>query len=526
MLFKSSLIACVMLSLSLCVHAQTDSTTKVHVQKPGKPPVNSTKLDLVYLAHQSTSVDSRGMVSSRTVILPYLRVNDKRDIRIYGKGNMLRPYYVKAPLALAQVDIMQHEAKVGKRWFFGGFGVGALLIFSGLPAAVREPKANMPAFYTHLGLGLGAMTMGVIEGMKHNRRWDNALHKSFDIYNDRYYMPPPKDTTPVTAADSTAKKTGKKKQKEEKHQSYSIERNEPENSGLWGFIIDPIVVNQSTYNTNLAGGAGFFYSYKSAFRINASYTMAYVDDALGDDRDYLHLVPGTSQNAAPSDYKPASSLELQTKFNLVSWTKSDGIYPIHLEDVDGAEAHLGKHGDVKANVLHALSGRLGYEMRNQVMDWDIDYVSSTNTNATFSGSPAMLKSGIASVGIGWSIFRDIKVNMGDLHRGRTSLMKQTDVYVDFLYGASMKWQDLMYTEVLPDGTISAPKRADISQTPLTKTGIRVGFENLFMFSNHVGQRIRLEIGLQPGPTTYDKRNNEFIKFSYGILIGGRAGGNN
>src|SRR6202000_532080 len=81
-------------------------------------------------------------------------------------------------------------------------------------------------------------------------------------------------------------------------------------------------------------------------------------------------------------------------------------------------------------------------------------------------SGAMLQSGIVTAGVGYSTFRDIKIELlDDTYTGRREERSQTDFYLDVLYAQSQKLGDMIYYMSLPDNYDHMPQRLDVTKTP-------------------------------------------------------------
>lgn len=111
-----------------------------------------------------------------------------------------------------------------------------------------------------------------------------------------------------------------KKPADDKTVYYTLERNDPANSGLFGVGLLPAIVDVNELNINVAGGLEAFYTYQSKFRASASYRISYLDNPKGSGQDGIPY--GTVESRGiPMDYKKASQINLQASYSFMSWEK-------------------------------------------------------------------------------------------------------------------------------------------------------------------------------------------------------------
>jgi hypothetical protein len=312
---------------------------------------------------------------------------------------------------------------------------------------------------------------------------------------------------------------------------YKLIRNEPTHSGLFGLTVTPVAADIDFLNLNIRGGVGAFYTYESKFGIEVSYQQAYFDDLLGH-RDKPPF--GTDSYGIPVDYKKASTWNVQTKFSVASWEKQ-GYYHLNLRPASFLGPGKGEPlGRAEATVLKALTVRLGGQLDNRTVESSnsgIAFVNSTSNSQTatnLSTSGAMLKSGIIAAGIGYSTFKDIKIDLlDDKWEGRREQKIQSDLYFDLLYAQSLKLDDMLYYYVAPNGNDQpsggpGSQRLDLTQTPLKKVGWRFGYQDVQMTKPHFGVKTFCEIGSRPGPQTFDSQERFYIQFGFALIFGGRS----
>ena len=133
---------------------------------------------------------------------------------------------------------------------------------------------------------------------------------------------------------------------------------------------------------------------------------------------------------------------------------------------------------------------------------------------------------MAVIGIGYTTFRDVKISVAnDAHfSGRREERAQVDLFVDLLYAHKLSLQDMLYYHSLDNATDEGrhlAQRLNLSATPLTKTGFRVGYQVMSMYRPNFGTKILLEAGVRPGIKTEAKDTNLYGQFTIGFIFGGR-----
>ncbi len=117
-----------------CVHAhaQSDST---HKKKPltarQKLIPNRVKLELVYRSALVTETSSNGYTRSYNVFQPFVRVNDAKPVEIGRHADFLRSFFSRCSEADEQIDLMNQQMRRAKLDFWGGFGLGSTIAFTG-----------------------------------------------------------------------------------------------------------------------------------------------------------------------------------------------------------------------------------------------------------------------------------------------------------------------------------------------------------------------------------------------------------
>lgn len=313
---------------------------------------------------------------------------------------------------------------------------------------------------------------------------------------------------------------------------YKLERNEPANSGLFGVSVNPAYVDLNSPNLNIGGGLELFYTFKSHLRITGGYHIAYFDNIGGDaEKD----APYGSWNSygTPVKSRKSSCLDVLVSPTIFSWEKEKN-YHITLGSA-GYRTIAVTH--VRGNVMKALTARLGYQVDNRIVQPKDGNAFKTTTPAYvyyYQGNPlplmpdnmasssTMIKSDIAVIGIAYSSFRDIRISLDNAkYTGRREEKAQTDLFVDFLYAHKLNLQDMIYYHSLPEGGKQLPQRLDLSATPLTKTGFRIGFQTISMYHPNFGSKFAFEFGSRPGIKTADKNSNLYGQITFGFIFGGR-----
>ena len=316
---------------------------------------------------------------------------------------------------------------------------------------------------------------------------------------------------------------------------YELVRNEPGNSGLTGIVVNPLILDANKLNLNLAGGVELFYTFKSKWNLCASYRISYFDNPKGEGQKGEPY--GTVDSyGTPLSYKKASAFQILGKANLIEWEK-DTRYHITLGSAGYRRVAVTR---VEGKVLHALTGRVGYMVDNRIIENEDGIAFKTNTPVynyhyknqvypldptNLSTSSTMLGSNTIIVGIGYSTYRDIKIDLDDeKYRGRREEKAQTDLFLDLLYAHKLELKDMVYYHALYPFTQEyehLPQRLDMKATTLSKIGARLGYQVLNMYRPHFGTKFVIETGMRPGPKAETATDNIYFQISIGILFGGR-----
>jgi len=318
--------------------------------------------------------------------------------------------------------------------------------------------------------------------------------------------------------------------------SYELERNNPSNMGLFGVIVTPVYLGGNRTSASLGGGAEAFYSYKSYFRITAGARIAYVDNFSGVSRKQEPFENWNSYGI-PVSSKKSSRLDVMTMTNILSWEKEKN-YHIVLGSAGYRTVAVTR---VRGKVMKALTGRLGYQFDNCSVADDagvfatktppyIYYYQGTGTPQTPSNlqeSSTMMQSGIVVIGLGLSAFRDIKISLDNSkYTGRREERSQSDFFIDFLYAHKLSLQDMIYYHSMYNSNNTGepdhlPQRLDMSATPLSKTGFRIGWQQLAMYGQHFGTKFGIEGGVRPGIKTGDFQSDVYGQVSFSLFFGGK-----
>jgi len=230
MQIRNTLMTLLCMSLPLFVQAQTDSSAIKRKISKSKKPVNVTRLELVYksrtiqtfhTAYDLSRTGSNGGIRSyeapttSTIEVRYIRINDRELKRLDRRGDILRPYYAKAPLANEQLRLMNRERRIGALEGWPLVGVGTGFTFAGLGAAASKLSENdnsNPSIAKAFVYGIPGLAMiagGILLRRYHNKKADSHLERSLEIYNMQYYKPVKPDTTVKRAGntDSAALKS-------------------------------------------------------------------------------------------------------------------------------------------------------------------------------------------------------------------------------------------------------------------------------------------------------------------------------
>ena len=533
----------ILLVYSIHAHAQTDST---HKRKPITTHLklipNRTKLELVYREALVTEYHTNGSSRSYNVFTPYVRVNDAKPEEIGKHAEFLRSFFSRCDEADQQIDLMNQQMRRAKLDFWGGFGVGGAIAFTGLGVVAGSKNPSATTFFGFFIGGAIVMGAGVFMAHSHAQRADEHLRLAVDIYNERCYKPLPADTahpvaTKTPEADAPVYPSDRKIYRDTT--LFRLIRNEPAHSGLFGITLIPVIVNASSLNTNFSGGLGFFYTYESLFGLSVSYQQAYADDLAGSNRDDITAGDADS-HGIPANYSKSSLLDVQTKTTVASWEK-EGYYHLKLgrTRIGGMAADV--IGRTKGKIVRAITARVGYMVDNRLVESSsngISYVNATPVyNYNFEGqiypltptnlatSSTMVKAGVITAGIGYTSFHDIKIELlDDTYKGRREEKSQIDLFLDAMYAQSMTVQDMIYYHALEPVTgeyIHLPQRLDLSRTPVNRVGFRAGIQTISMYSPHFGLKTMLEVGERPGPQTMDKQEGFYLQATFGLIFGGR-----
>jgi hypothetical protein len=332
------------------------------------------------------------------------------------------------------------------------------------------------------------------------------------------------------------KRPADKTDKTDKTVYYTLERNDPANSGLFGVGLLPAIVDINELNLNVAGGLELFYTFQSKFRVNAGYRFSYFDNPKGSGQDGEPY--GTVESrGVPMNYKKASQINVQASYSIMSWEK-EGKYHITLGSAGYRTIAVGR---VQGLLVRALTARLGYQVDNRIIESENGIPFKTTTpvftynhegqsypleRTNLATSATMMQSNIISAGVAFTTFRDIKIDLDDdTYKGRREEKSQTDLFLDVLYAHKLQLQDMIYYHALypfTDEDIHLPDRIDLGSTALTKAGIRIGYQTINMYKPHFGTKILIEGGLRPGPKGESIGTNGYAQLTIGLLFGGKA----
>lgn len=548
-------------SLFLTVNAYGQTSPLPHRKLTAKEKLipNQVKLELVYREALITQYNQYGgITSSYNVSQPYVRVNDAKPVEIGKHAEFLRSFFSRCSAADEQIDLMNREMRTAKAFFWGGTGAGIGLAFTGLGLGVgngNNPKIGV--FAGFFAAGVASMVTGVVLAHTHARKSDEHLRLSVDIYNSQCYKPLPADTTkppadiakhpvdttnnPITLGPSKPEPPAGASPRKIYHDSaaYRMVRNDPSHSGLFGVALMPANVLASSVNLNASIGIGAFYTFDSKVGISASYQRAYIDGLGGN-----HNAPeGTVDSwGIPAAYSNSSSFDILTKTSILSWEK-EGDYNLKLGSMKIAGYRAEVIGNARGMIAHALTLRLGYQANNLLEEDDANggilYTTSTPvytyhyagqtyplTPTNITTSSTMIKSGVITAGIGYTTFKDMKIELlDDTYTGRREIKTQSDFYIDALYAQSLTVQDMIYYYAL-DGfsgeSIHMPQRLALGPTPITRVGARIGLQSITMYTPHFGMKAVLEAGMRPGPKTANAQDPFYLQITWGLIFGGRS----
>lgn len=507
-----------------------------------KKVYNNTSLELVYKSALVNEYNySTGGGRSFFVEVPYVRINGARPVYIDRRADLLRTYYTRCSVADLHLDEMNKQVRRAKTQFWIGAGAGVITAMSGVFAMAKSDRSSS-VFWTRVGIGSGLMLTGGILGNYHMRKADKHLRLSVDEYTAQCYKPQTPDTSaPVNHSKPVVQEPSPKKYHQESV-GYEQERNDPGNSGLVGVTIDPVLLDIHAMNMSARGGGSLFYTYKSLFNVTGSFNMAYVDN-LGGNYGSKEPYGDVETYGIPSDYKRSWEAGVQSKISVLSWIK-ESKYHLRLGRGKIGRMNATVVGRLSGLVSHALTARLGYQIDQRVVESENGLQFQTNTAPyeyhyndqvyslsadNIATSSAIQKSGIITVGVAYSTFRDMKINLDDdEYTGRREEKAQTDFFIDVLYAHSLQLQDMTYYHALYPYTGEykhLPQSLDISSSPVKKIGARIGYQSLVMYKPHYGLKTMLELGIRPGIAAPNKGESLYLKFGFGFVFGGRLGSN-
>jgi hypothetical protein len=341
---------------------------------------------------------------------------------------------------------------------------------------------------------------------------------------------------PFAGRSQFTKPTGSSNRNSDRTISYELDRNEPSNMGLFGLIVTPVYLGGNRTSASVGGGIEGFYSYKSHLRITAGARIAYADNFSGDSRKE-EPVGDWNSYGIPVSSKKSSRLDVLAMGNILSWEKEKN-YHIVLGSAGYRTVAVTR---VRGKVMKALTGRLGYQFDNCAVADEMGVFSTKTpaytyyyqgtayrkTPSNFQESSTMMQSGIIVIGFGLSTFRDIKISLDDeTYKGRREERSQSDLFVDFLYANKLSLQDMIYYHSIYNNTTTdenghLPQRLDMSATPLSKTGFRIGWQQLGMYGRHFGTKFGIEAGVRPGIKTGDFQSSVYGQVSFSLFFGGK-----
>lgn len=525
--------ALILVASVFCAHAQSDSALKSKIiARPVKTKKTTSQkgLELVYKTHTSTSYNAiTHSFTTSTVTRTYIRATGAKEVAVDKRGDAVRKYLYKCPLALDQIDQFSQKNKTGRRYFWGGFGAAGAMIFGGLILSTKVPEGKSTAtFFTSFGLGVGAMVAGGITAARFHKKAAVHLRSAVDIYNRSCYIPPRPDSTQLSPASSSA--DGKTKTPPQKVSTdavgYDVVRNEPQYSNLYGVSIQPAILDVCKSDMSMAGGIGLFYTYKSAVGIDLNFQTVYMENL---DSKHGNYKPSNESYAVPEKNRTSKRLELQTKFTVASWKKTIK-YPMHVSYADMGESS----GSVPGTMLRAVSGRLGFihDLRKIHGDGILplettqapyvlhmeDGTDKELPRTALDESTVLVKSEIITAGIAWSTYRDMKIALKEeSYKGRKEMKTQTDLFIDVMYAPSMKYEDIKYF-YQGDQNNQVSELLKVT-SPFSRTGARMGCQVMSM-GKFFGSKYVFEWGVRPGPNL-PSYANAYFRATYSLIFGGR-----
>lgn len=195
---RKLLLMLICMSMPALLSAQSDSTKK-KIPLYKRPP-NSTKLDLVY--QQVEHYSSRSGYYS--VLEPGVRIDNARPAKLDNKGDILRKYYTRTPLANDELELANKARRKGTAFFVPGLVVAPIALFGGLGVAVKTDKTA--PLIVGFGVATSALVTSFVMKMYQNRKATNHVKESISIYNSKYYKPVVTDS----AAQNTVAKAAAK----------------------------------------------------------------------------------------------------------------------------------------------------------------------------------------------------------------------------------------------------------------------------------------------------------------------------
>lgn len=343
-------------------------------------------------------------------------------------------------------------------------------------------------------------------------------------------------TLPFTGIAQRNKNVPSPTAEEDKTVYYDLIRNAPTKSGLFGLIVDPLYIDGNRLNLNIGGGLDFFYTYNSHLRVSGGYHFAYLDNLGGDNKKAPDSYSYLEEYGIPLKSNKSNRFGIMVSPTLYSWEKESN-YHITLGSAGYRTVAVTR---VHGKVMKAITGRFGYQVDDRIIQgknglpfknttpeyvYNFEGNTYTYTPANLSTSSTRLRSEMAVIGVGLTSFRDVKIALDDdQYRGRREEKAQHDLFVDLLYAHKISLQDMIYYHSLAYETEEhnhVPQRLNLATTPVSKTGVRVGYQVLTMYRPNLGTRVVLEGGFRPGIKTGDKNTNLYAQFTLGFIFGGR-----
>lgn len=532
-----------LLTIPYFAHAQapTDSTTK-----PAKKVYNTNKLELVTnLERYNKTEGYYPSFGNFLTFRQYVRVNNKRLVEIDKQGDVLRAYFSRCAAARAEVAQMAVQRRRGKAQMWSLFGAGMAITATSLIAGKTDGAKATGAY-----IGFGTALTGSILGFVHSSKSQKHLKNAIDVYNLQCYNPPAWDTVRKAKGPDSSSLNQKFDRRIDYADGdpvyYSVLRNEPQNAGLYGVILSPIVADINSLNVNVRAGITAFYTYKSLFQINATYNYAYLDMAkVAGDIEAPNASSSSISKGIPSVTNNAVGIDVLTKTSLFSWQQEKKY---HMQLGWGRFKNLGfatVYGKFRGKISTAITGRVGYSYEQKMIKGsstgDVQFNNTTPplayhgkykttifTPQDLGNAVGSMKTNTLVVGLAYSKFRDLKVQLADYrYKGKREVRSQTDIYIDALIGQKIDIQDIVYYHYLGDQRASYntnyfPQRLDVSSTPVSKIGYRVGASALNMWTPNFGLRTHFEVGKRPGPAIKNGSQSVYLQMGFGFIFGGKS----